>query len=162
LSFLKSDLSSPLHTEGLFITLKTAFQLLPESKKLSKILTDYLVNGTYNEGWGLIVLRVALERKYIQPEDLYKISSKINEYGLILKHLESSESDITNPMLDYTYRTYGDRDLIYGYRMINADTKDLRNALLHMQQRKHVDTLRYLQSFGGTFKADDKKREHGW
>ena len=51
---------------------------MPESKKLSKILTDYLLNGTYNESWGLIVLRVALERKYIQDEDLYKISSKIN------------------------------------------------------------------------------------
>ena len=67
-----------MHTEGLFLTLRTAFDLLPESKKLSKILTDYLLNGTYNESWGLIVLRVALERKYIQDEDLYKISSKIN------------------------------------------------------------------------------------
>jgi hypothetical protein len=65
LAFLKSDLSSPLHTEGLYNTLKTAFELLPASKKLSKILTDYLVNGTYNEGWGLIVLRVALDRNYI-------------------------------------------------------------------------------------------------
>lgn len=87
LSFIKSDLESSLHTEGLYATLKTAFDLLPESKKLSKILTDYLVNGTYNEGWGLMLLRVALERKYIQPEDLYKISCKINEYGLLLKHL---------------------------------------------------------------------------
>lgn len=48
-------------------------------------------------------------------------------------------------MLDYTYRTYGDRDLIYGYRMCNANNSELRKALLHIQQRKHVDTLGYLK-----------------
>jgi hypothetical protein len=96
------------------------------------------VNGTYNEGWGLIVLRVALDRNYIEPEDLYKISCKINEYGLLLRHLESAQGNLSTPMLDYTYRAYGDRDLIYGYRINTAGSSELRSALLHMQQRRHV------------------------
>jgi hypothetical protein len=44
-------------------------------------------------------------------------------------------------MLDYTYRAYGDRDLIYGYRINTAQNAELRGALLNMQQRRHVDTL---------------------
>lgn len=65
-------------------------------------------------------------------------------------------------MLDYAYRTYGDRDLQYGYRLCTAQTPELRQALLHMQQRRHVDTLKYLSAFGEQFESEGRKRGREW
>lgn len=64
-------------------------------------------------------------------------------------------------MLDYTYRAYGDRDLIYGYRINTASSPDLRAALLHIQQRRHVDTLNYLSRVGNDVESETRKRRLG-
>jgi hypothetical protein len=67
-------------------------------------------------------------------------------------------------MLDYTYRAYGDRDLIYGYRINTASNPDLRAALLHMQQRRYVDTMQYLSSAVEDVETETRKRllGEGW
>lgn len=66
-------------------------------------------------------------------------------------------------MLDYAYRAYGDRDLIYGYRLNTAQSADLRGALLTMQQRRHVVTLQHLSQLGYSKESDGRKRgREGW
>jgi hypothetical protein len=64
-------------------------------------------------------------------------------------------------MLDYTYRAYGDRDLIYGYRINTARSADLRAALLNMQQRRHVATLQHLGRVGEDMEGATRKRNLG-
>lgn len=60
LNFLKTDIASPIHTRAIYDTLKLSMALLPHCNKLPKILKEYLMNGTYNEIWGSIILRLAI------------------------------------------------------------------------------------------------------
>ena len=69
------------------------------------------------------------------------ISSNINEYGLLLKHLEQAKINLSQPIIDFVYRAYGDKDLIYGFRMITTNNKLLRSSLLNIKQRNYVKTL---------------------
>lgn len=50
-------------------------------------------------------------------------------------------------MLDYAYRAYGDRDLIYGYRIAAAYGSPMRMSLLSLQQRRYVETLTALDQY---------------
>lgn len=147
LNFLKSDVSSTLHSQSLYETLKLSIDLLPPSKNLRRILSEYLMDGSYTQEWGVIVLKVALENDYLEPEELYKIASSINEYGLILEHLQHQNKSLSVPMLDYAYRAYGDRDLIYGYRIAAAYGSPMRMSLLSLQQRRYVETLTALDQY---------------
>ena len=120
---------------------------MPESKNLPKILREYLINGSFNDAWGQIVLKVALQRGCLNPEELFKIASRINEWGLLLKHLEESTQESSKTSLDYAYRAYGDHDLVFGFRMNFTRSPCLREALLNIQQRRYVNTLKALSTF---------------
>lgn len=68
LYFLRADVASPYLTAGISNTLQSAIELLPPSKHLQKVLKDYLLYGSYNEGWGNILLSIALSKKFLSPE----------------------------------------------------------------------------------------------
>ena len=50
------------------------------------------------------------------------------------------------PMLDFTYRAYGDKDLVYGHRLSKVTSPSLRLALLKVQQRNYVESLTSLEA----------------
>jgi hypothetical protein len=50
-------------------------------------------------------------------------------------------------ILDYTYRAYGDKDLIYGYRMGISQNCEVQKALCSLQQRKYVETLKVIKNY---------------
>lgn len=114
------------------------------------------MNGTFNDSWGLIVLRVALQHGCLNPEELYKVTGKINEWGLLLKHLESSKLEASKTILDYAYRAYGDRDLVFGFRMNSIRSPALRQGLLQIQQRRYVNTLRALSDYSIESEASEE------
>jgi hypothetical protein len=108
-------------------------------------MKDYLLHGVYNEGWGNILLKVALQNDFLGPEEIYTVVHRINQWAYLLKHLEGAEHQKAAVLLDYAYRAYGDRDLIHGYRMLAVKSSNMRLALLNIQQRCYVDTLAHLQ-----------------
>jgi hypothetical protein len=67
LYFLRADVASNYYQVGVSNTLNSAIQLLPPSKYLHKVMKDYLLYGSYYEGWGNILLNIALERKFLSP-----------------------------------------------------------------------------------------------
>ena len=52
-------------------------------------MKDYLLYGIYNEGWGTILLKIAMQNGFLGPEEIYTIVHRINQWGYLLKHLES-------------------------------------------------------------------------
>ena len=50
-------------------------------------MKDYLLHGVYNDGWGNILLRIALENDFLGPEELYTVVHRINQWAYLLKHL---------------------------------------------------------------------------
>ena len=57
--------------------------------------------------------------------------------------------------MDYAYRSYGDRDLICGYRMMMTRSPELQLSMCHLQQRKYLKALKYAES------CKDGKRSRG-
>ena len=53
-------------------------------------MKDYLLYGIYNEGWGTILLKIAMQNGFLGPEEIYTIVHRINQWGYLLKHLESN------------------------------------------------------------------------
>jgi hypothetical protein len=126
LYFLRADVVSPYYVAGVASTLSSAIQLLPASKHLHKVMKDYLLYGSYYEGWGNILLNIALERKFLSPEEIYTVVQRINQWGQLLKEMEQVRSDKSSVLLDYAYRAYGDCDLIHGYRMLSTNSANMR------------------------------------
>lgn len=60
LYYLRADVFSQHYILGIIGTLSCALNLLPHSKYLHKVMKDYLLFGTYCEGWGNILLKIAL------------------------------------------------------------------------------------------------------
>lgn len=87
LHFLRADVASQHYLVGIYNTLTTSIKLLPKSKNLGKVMKDYLLHGVYNDGWGNILLRIALENDFLGPEELYTVVHRINQWAYLLKHL---------------------------------------------------------------------------
>ena len=88
---MRADVISPYYLTGIANALNSSIQLLPPSKHLHKAMKDYLLYGTYNEGWGNILLTIALERKFLSPEEMYIVVQRINQWGQMLKEMQHSE-----------------------------------------------------------------------
>jgi hypothetical protein len=73
LYFLRADVFSPYYIAGIQKTLTKAIELLPPSKYLPKVMKDYLLYGSYCEGWGNILLNIALQKKFLSPEEMYTV-----------------------------------------------------------------------------------------
>lgn len=58
--YLRADVFSQHYILGTLSTLSCAIKLLPSSKYLHKVMKDYLLFATYCEGWGNILLKIAL------------------------------------------------------------------------------------------------------
>ena len=89
-------------------------------------------------------MNIALDKKFLSPEEIYTIVQRINQWGLFLKEMEKIDPGKAVVLLDYAYRAYGDTDLVYGYRMLSTTSSNMREALLNIQQRNYVKSLSFL------------------
>lgn len=112
---------------------------MPHTKNFPRILKEYLLTGSYNEIWGSVLLKIAIQEfQCLNPNELYMIATKISEWGLLVEQLEKGKSEECYVLLDFVYRAYGDSDLINGYRMLVSDSSEIQKSLALLQQRKYV------------------------
>ena len=48
-------------------------------------------------------------------------------------------------IMDNVYKSYGDRDLICGYRMMLTRSSNIQMGLCHLQQRKYLKVLKCVE-----------------
>ena len=133
---LKADQPSKHHINMVSETLKLSLTVLDEpNSKLPMIIKEYLLMGSYNDQWGSILLKILLEEGSLTEEELFAINQNITDWGSIAKYCESSPKDSSRMIMDYAYRSYGDRDLICGYRMMITRSPEIQMALCNLQQR---------------------------
>lgn len=103
------------------------------------------MTGSYNEIWGSVLLKIAIQEfQCLNANELYMIATKISEWGLLVEQLEKGKTEECYVLLDFVYRAYGDSDLINGYRMLVSDSSEIQKSLALLQQRKYVESLRII------------------
>ncbi len=89
LTFLKVEHYSPHHVTNISNTFRLATtKLLPHTRNFPRILKDYLLTGSYNETWGSVLLKTAIDEfQCLNANELYMIGTKISEWGLLVEEL---------------------------------------------------------------------------
>ena len=109
--------------------------------------------------WGLALVKMALRKGNLTPEQLYLICSKIGEWGILQNTLENMNLNSKNEesalwLLDNLYSVTSDQDILYGFRMQQTNSKVLKNAFTQLQQREYFNALEVLNDFNNSFKRD--------
>jgi len=84
---------------------------------------------------------MAIDFSCLSHEELYFVSTKITEWGSMLKVLEGSNDESSRLILDYLYKLYGDKDILYGYRMGLTNSEETKKSLVYLQQRNYSQAL---------------------
>lgn len=119
--------------------LKVSITLSDESNpKLSIIIKDYLLTGSYNDQQGQILLKIAEDYNCLSETELFAVNSNIINWGMISKCCENSKKESSKIIMDSICKIYGDIDLIYGFRMGVTRSPELQEAMCNLQQRRYL------------------------
>lgn len=79
---IKADQSCKFHLNMIGETLKMSILMLEQPNcKLSMIMKDYLLTGSYNDQWGSIILKLVLDYGNLSEEELFAINNNIVDWG---------------------------------------------------------------------------------
>lgn len=148
IKLIKSDQDSKHHLEMLIKLLKVSIALSDESNpKLSMIIKDYLLTGTYNNQQGSILLKIAEEHSTLSEIEMFAVNANIVNWGIINKFCENSKKESSKIIMDSVYRIYGDQDQICGFRMNITRSPELQEAMCNLQQRRYLESLKCVQKY---------------
>lgn len=139
MKLIKLGQDSRNHLEMLVRLLKISISLADESNpKLSMILRDYLLTGSYNDQQGEILVRIAEDYNCLSEIEQFAVNTNIVNWGMISKWCENSPKEESKLIMDLVWRMNGDQDMICGYRMGLTRSPELQLAMCNLQQRRYL------------------------